>query len=66
MSDERPQDVAVGLLFRLTPERPDTAGVDSSAPGLPQYRLGWVICAGGSPLLTLDCRLPADVDSQKR
>lgn len=66
MSAERPQDVAVGLLFRLTLERPPAGSAETAAPPLPQYRLGWVICAGGSPLLTLDCRIPADVDQDSR
>lgn len=59
MSTDRPPDKAVGLLFRLTLELPETAGLDSPAPGRPEFRLEWVICAGGTPLLTLDCRLAA-------
>lgn len=66
MSADRNPDLHVGLLFRITPERPAAGSDDARVPVLPQYRLGWVICTGGSPLLTLDCRIPADVDQQKR
>lgn len=53
-------ELPVALLFRLTVERAGD-GVDGTSRTLPQYRLGWVICAGGSPLLTLDYRLPAEL-----
>jgi len=62
VSAGQPHDTAVSLLFRLAPDTREAGGADEPGPVPPPYRLGWVIYAGGSPLLTLDCRLPADVE----
>lgn len=51
-------DLTVALVFRLAiepPEPRDEGG--TTGPGRP-LRLGWAIVAGGSPILTLDCRIP--------
>lgn len=58
MSAARGEDVPVALLFRIAPLPGGNGRGDAGASALPEYRLGWVIYAAGTPLLTLDCRVP--------
>ncbi|HNX49512.1 MAG TPA: hypothetical protein PLS53_06960 [Thermoanaerobaculaceae bacterium] len=56
-------DLTVALVFRLAIEPPAALEEGGAArPGRP-LRLGWAIVAGGSPILTLDCRVPPGVET---
>lgn len=66
MSAEPALDQTVALFFRLVVEpRPAGAAASAADPGQ-QLRLGWAIYAGGSPVLTLDCRLPPGDEGASR
>jgi hypothetical protein len=59
-------ELTVALVFRLAVGPPEA--LEEGGPTHPgrSLRLGWAIVAGGSPILTLDCRVPPAVDGGER
>lgn len=59
-------ELTVALVFRLAVGPPEALEEGGPVHAGRPLRLGWAIVAGGSPILTLDCRVPPALEGGER